>query len=68
MACMYCTLQTLSCWDSCPAGISNSNPVQQLSFLQIWLDKGRRYKRKACIVLERSELRCKHSMERFSVT
>lgn len=56
MSCVYCMLQTPSCWDTCPAGIPSSHP-QLLSFLQIWLDKGRRYKRRANFVLERSEPR-----------
>lgn len=51
----------------CPAGtlvlLGFPTPIpKQLSFLQIWLDKGRRYKRRAGIVLERSESRWKSSM------
>lgn len=45
-----------SCWDF------HLQSLAPLSFLQIWLDKGRRYKRRAGIVLERSEPRWRSSM------
>lgn len=59
VGCVLCVLYVtdtvllghLSCWDS------QLPPPTPLSFLQIWLDKGRRYKRRASIVLERSEPR-----------
>lgn len=54
--CPVCTV----CYRHHPAGtlvlLGVPAPIPApLSFLQIWLDKGRRYKRRASIVLERSE-------------
>lgn len=39
VSCVYCVLQTLSCWDTCPAGIPSSQPCTRSHSFRFGLTK-----------------------------